>query len=231
MKDPAIAIQELVHDRSFPNSFLSSPPALWKYNTKLYCSTLAVCYSCFSVQYLIHLMFFQDNGLWRDSGDPGNGWRVIPVVWKKQNTSQIEEVSLCLLPSANPWCLVSVYGASPSIHPPISVWLPAWLSRLLPHPAPLTLCPALSRTPVISWGRGNRHHGLSCHPSSCTWPLLSPRAPLLQRTTCQRERTDGGQVGETAKEKERKKRTRWLTRGVRQHDSPGFRRWLCEFRG
>lgn len=169
--------------------------------------------SCCSVQYLIYHMFFQDNSLWRDTRDPGNGWWVISVEWKEKSTSQMKKSysTSHLLPSAPPWCSVSVYGASPSIHPPISFWLPAWLSPLFPHPAPLTLCPALSRTPVISWGRGNRHHGLSCHPSSCTWPLLSPRAPLLQRTTCQRERTDHGQVGETAQEKERKKRTRLLT--------------------
>lgn len=106
----------------------------------------------------------------------------------------------------------SIYGASPSVFPPMSLWLSAWLSPLFPSPAPLTLFPALSRTPEISWGRGNRHHGLSCHPSSCTWPLLSPRAPLLQRTTCQTERTDRGQVGEIAQEKEKRIRliNKWL---------------------
>lgn len=76
-------------------------------------STPAVSYSCCSVLYLIYLVFSQNNSLWRDSGYPGNGWRVIAVVLKEKNTSQIEKVSLHLLPSAHPWCLVSVYGASP----------------------------------------------------------------------------------------------------------------------
>lgn len=152
-------------------------------------------------------MFSQDNGLWRDTGDPWNSWRVISVAGKKKRKVRFKTFlcissQVCIL-VVNVCVYVCVYGGTPMIHPPICLRLLAWLSPLLPQPAPLTLCPALSRTPVISWGRGNRHHGLSSHPSSCTWPLLSPRAPLLQRTTCQRERIDRGQVGETA-ERERR---------------------------
>lgn len=109
-----------------------------------------------------------------------------------------------LLSSACPGCSKCLW-CIPSIHPCMSLWLQACLSPLIPSPAPLTLCPALSRTPVISWGRGNRHHGLSCHPSSCTWPLLSPRAPLLQRTTCQRERTDAVRLVKQHKRKRKRK--------------------------
>lgn len=59
-----------------------------------------------SVQYLIYLMFFQDNHLWRYPGNPGNGWWVIP----ENSISQIrlKNISLHLLPSAHPCCLVSL---------------------------------------------------------------------------------------------------------------------------
>lgn len=39
-------------------------------------------------------------------------------------------------PKCSCWCLVSVYGASPSVYPPMSLWLSSWLSPLLPKPSP-----------------------------------------------------------------------------------------------
>lgn len=135
----------------------------------------AASYCCgFSVaQHLIHVVVLQDNGLRRHPGYPWNGRWIIPVERKVKSMNWFDFVCSALV--------FSVYSASPFIHLPLSLTL-----ALASPPCPLTLCPALFRTPVISWGRGNRHHGLSSHPSSCTWPLPSPRAPLL-RVTCQRE--------------------------------------------
>lgn len=158
-------------------------------------------------------MFSQIHGLRGNTRNPGNGWWVIPVVRKeKKRWDKKTLLHVSAPPKQSSQGLFTVCACVPPLLfiPLLAHYYWLWLSTLLPRSAPLTLCPALSRTPVISWGRGNRHHGLSCHPSSCTWPLLSPRAPLLQRTTCQRERTDRGQVGDTAQEKERKK-TRLLT--------------------
>lgn len=132
-----------------------------------------------SARYLLNVVFLQDNSLRRHPGYPRNGGRIIPDEREVKSMSQFD----CLCSAL----VFRVCAASPFFHPPVSSWLRASPSSSLPHPAPLTRCPALSRTPVISWGRGNRHHGLSSHPSSCTWPLPSPRAPLLQGTTYQRE--------------------------------------------
>lgn len=132
--------------------------------------------------------------------------------------------------SQEPWCRWCITPCYPAQR--LAMWsylLASCPPGSLPlSQAPLTLCPALSRTPVISWGRGNRHHGLSCHPSSCTWPPRSPGAPLLQRTTWQREPTDRGQVGERNTEREKRfgvkylGKAPWTTKGKM---SDGWEMW------
>lgn len=52
-------------------------------------------YFNYAALYLVYLVLFQHDSLWRDTGDPGNGWWVISVVWKEQ-TCQIKEFFLHL---------------------------------------------------------------------------------------------------------------------------------------
>lgn len=49
-----------------------------------------------ALQYLIYLMFSQDNRLWRDTRDPWNGWRIISVVGKKEKKKVRFKIFLCI---------------------------------------------------------------------------------------------------------------------------------------
>lgn len=67
-------------------------------------------------EYLFYFMFFQDDSLWRDSGYPGKGWRVIPATKrdrKKINSKVIKRLVdiVSLLPSEV--STLMPYGESP----------------------------------------------------------------------------------------------------------------------
>ena len=191
------------------------------------------CRVFFSVRYLIYLVFLQDNGLRGNTGYPRDGWRVIPAFWKRakhkvRSKKSCYVSSQVLIPGVFGW--VSMVRPRLS-HPPISSWLPAWLGSPASPPQPPLRCAQPSL--VLQWFLGGEEivimvfHVIHLHVPGpfCPQELLSFREQHAKES----EQTQVRLVKQH-KEKERKKRTRWLTGGVRNTWQPRIQEMALWFR-